>query len=468
MKATARNTLGLLILALVLTFGYGASASAANIISGFGTLTTDGNMSLTAIPDGNWHARTTDGFGDPSAAVMTATTLTQTNNPYMASYRPYECPVHKIIDNTAGAHSGSRIQVSFDYSVSLGSPRLCFYLSGIDATGGSPNWSGSTTARSGNAWHAEVADVETYNLFDGTLTGQAIADAYNGGLESLTGTGAVSVVIDLSTHATYQDLSDYEYIAATFAWGFDEAAIIEVSNLTVETLPDTTIMKGFGGLTKDSDISSDNIDGNWHGLGGATLGVWPFVDTEAVMTATTLTVANEPFANNDRRYEAPVGRILDNTGGAYSGSTFKLSFDYNVTQGTPSLFVHLVGWDETASAAAELTLSTIARGGASWHTPTDTSEPPGHVYNLFNGSNVGSGASSLWAPQPVWSEELLNATGSGTFSKTVNLGGHTITNLSGYEYIALAFAWDFDEAGTIEVSNLTLEVLPTGTVILLH
>ncbi|MBT3193173.1 MAG: hypothetical protein HN341_11520 [Verrucomicrobia bacterium] len=447
-------------LAVVLTLGYGSQALATDIISGFGTLTKDGDLSLTTA-DGNWHTRTTDVYGDPSAAVMTTTTLAQTNAPFINSYRPYECPVHKIIDNTAGTHSGSRIQVSFDYTVTLGSPTLGFYLSGIDVTGAAPYWSGSPTARGGNAWCTDGDDnpahnTTTYSLFDGTVSGQNLAEAYNGGLANLTGAGTVSVVIDLSGHGVYTDLSAYEYIAATFAWDFDEAATIEVSNLTVETLPDTTIMKDFGTLTLDADISISNIDGNWHARNPDAYDPEPH---KAVMTTTTLTVDNDPFSNSDREYECPVGKIIDNTAGTHSGAKLVCSFDYEVTLGSPSLYFYLRGVDVTG-ASPVWSINHLARAGDAWHSETDV-----ETYCLFDGlaDRTGVGGSTSGSSDWAYNTGLTDLADSGTISVTINLSTHgTYQDLSEYEYIAANFAWDFDEAGVIEVSNLTVDIVPPG------
>ena len=234
MKVSQLSKLTCLLIAGIM--GAALFAQAAVIMQDFGTLTKDGDMSLSGIADGNWHARTTDSWGKPSDAAMTATTLTQSSNPANANWRPSECPVARIVANSA---SGSTISFSFDYDVTGdSSPTLGFYLSGIDVTGASPYWSGSVTARGSNAWQTDggiddAHNTKTYSLFDGAVTGQAAAESYNGGL-ALTGSGTVSATIDLSGHAAYQNLSDYEYIAATFAWNFAaDNTTVEISNFSV-------------------------------------------------------------------------------------------------------------------------------------------------------------------------------------------------------------------------------------------
>jgi hypothetical protein len=64
-------------------------------------------------------------------------------------------------------------------------------------------------------------------------------------------------------------------------------------------------------------------------------------------------------------------------------------------------------------------ISLTARSGAAWHTGSSD----GTVYNLFNGTTAGSGASSLWPPQEVWSQEVLNATGSGSVTINIDMSG---------------------------------------------
>ena len=228
-----------------------ALPAATTLIDGFGTLTlTDG--STGNAPDlsdagSNWYNNDGASVGPAFEGVMTATTLTIDNDPFENSSRKYETPTAKIISNTS---SGSILRFSFDYNVTAGSPSLYFHLKGIDETGASPNWEQQLLGRAGAAYHAELNNTDTYNLFDGTNpadTGLGSVWGYNGGLTNLTGSGTISGEINLSTHGTYTDLSEYEYLAVAFAFDFDEAATIEISNFSVAVPePSSTALLGLG------------------------------------------------------------------------------------------------------------------------------------------------------------------------------------------------------------------------------
>ena len=248
---------------------------AATIIDGFGTLelnaALDRYAELNDI-DGNWHNQDgAIGSANGFEGVMTATTLTVAAD--ATASRKFETPSVKIINNTA---SGSSISFSFDYNVSAGSPSIYFHLRGIDETGVSPVWSVDLAGRGGAAFHSDAtngggpgADTETYSLFDGTLIDGAAGTAYNGGGLNLTGTGTISATIDLSGFTSggrTGDLSDYEYLAAAFAFDFDEAATIEISNFSVNA--PTPFVDYFS-----SDSSADYVYTSTYGPDSATWNV---------------------------------------------------------------------------------------------------------------------------------------------------------------------------------------------------
>ena len=247
---------------------------AATIIDGFGTLelnaALDRYAELNDI-DGNWHNQDQAVNGDTFEGVMTATTLTVAAD--ATASRKYETPTVKIIANTA---SGSSLSFSFDYNVTAGSPSIYFHLRGIEETGVSPVWSVDLAGRGGAAYHSDAtngggpgADTETYSLFDGTLIDGATGTAYNGGNLNLTGTGTISATIDLSGFTSggrTGDLSDYDYLSAAFAFDFDEAATIEISNFSVNAT--TPFVDYFS-----SDSSADYVYTSTHGTDSATWNV---------------------------------------------------------------------------------------------------------------------------------------------------------------------------------------------------
>jgi len=233
-----------------------ALPAATTIISGFDA----GGVTLVTSPDATdltdasgtaWYNQNNNGGGQfvPFEGTMTATTLTVDNDPFANNSRKYETPTARIINNTS---SGSILRFSFDYNITGGSPSIYFHLKGVDVTGASPDWDQTLLGRGGAAFHTEVNNTETYNLFDGntTVSGNTSGSnvwAYNGGLLNQTGSGTVSGEINLSTHATYTDLSNYEYLAVAFAFDFDEAATIEISNFSLAVPePSSTALLGLG------------------------------------------------------------------------------------------------------------------------------------------------------------------------------------------------------------------------------
>ena len=227
-----------------------ALPAATTIIDGFGTLTLiSGNTDLTDAGGSDWYNQDGTFQGTDFKGVMTSTTLTVDNDPFANNSRKYETPTARIINNTS---SGSILRFSFDYNITGGSPSIYFHLKGVDVTGASPDWDQTLLGRGGAAFHTEVNNTETYNLFDGntTVSGDTSGSnvwAYNGGLLNQTGSGTVSGEINLSTHATYTDLSNYEYLAVAFAFDFDEAATIEISNFSLAVPePSSTALLGLG------------------------------------------------------------------------------------------------------------------------------------------------------------------------------------------------------------------------------
>ena len=226
---------------------------------------------------------------------------------------------------------------------------------------------------------------------------------------------------------------------------------------TVTALPATTIIDGFGTLTLDTDrfIDFTDTDGNWHNQDGAIGSADAF---QGVMTATTLTVDTDPFADNSRLYETPTVKIINNTA---SGSTISFSFDYNVTAGSPSIYFHLKGVDETG-ASPVWTQDLAGRGGAAFHRDEDyDSAYNTQTYNLFTGLDTVSGSNNgdnVWA----YNGGNTNLTGTGTVSGMIDLSGYTsggrTGDLSDYEYLIVAFGFDFDEAGMIEVSKVRVSI----------
>ena len=230
-----------------------ALPAATTIIDGFGTLElVPNNTDLTDAGGSDWYNQDGTTGGEAFAGTMTTTTLTVDNSPvYDFNSRFFETPTARIINNTA---SGSILRFSFDYDVTLGSPSVYFHLKGVDVTGASPVWEQQLLGRGGAAFHSEVNNTETYNLFTGLdnaggNTSGSNAWAYNGGNTNLTGMGTISGEINLATHGTYTDLSDYEYLAVAFAFDFDEAATVEISNFTLAVPePSSTALLGLGGL----------------------------------------------------------------------------------------------------------------------------------------------------------------------------------------------------------------------------
>ena len=223
---------------------------AATIIDGFGTLSVDNGLSIADI-DGTWHGRDGTSYLATEAAT-TATTLTMVQNPYSATNRnnldrAYDTAVSQFIDNTGGAYSGGEISLAFDYDTTLGTPGLFVHLIGLDITGASPAAAFRSTDRNGAASIENANNVTAYNLFTGSVGGAFgnAGDAYNGGV---TGDGTVSSTIDLSGHATYQDLSDYDYIGVAIGWDFTAAGAIEVSNFSVTAVPEPSSAALLGGL----------------------------------------------------------------------------------------------------------------------------------------------------------------------------------------------------------------------------
>ncbi|MDC1406092.1 PEP-CTERM sorting domain-containing protein [Akkermansiaceae bacterium] len=233
-----------------------ALPAATTIIDGFGTLVLDPNSVTLDQAGDNWYNNDGTGVGPAFTGVMTTTTLTVDNDPFANNSRLYETPTAKVINNTA---SGSILRFSFDYNVTAGSPSLYFHLKGVDVTGASPVWEQQLLGRGGAAFHTDSTNLaanntDTYNLFTGLDNAGgnesgSNAWAYNGGNLDLTGSGTISGEINLATHGTYTDLSDYEYLAVAFAFDFDEAATVEISNFTLAVPePSSTALLGLGGL----------------------------------------------------------------------------------------------------------------------------------------------------------------------------------------------------------------------------
>ncbi len=245
---------------------------AATLIDGFdagGLTLVANNTDLDDAGGTAWYNQDGTTGGEAFAGTMTSTTLTVDNSPvYDPNSRFFETPSARIINNTA---SGSTISFSFDYNVSAGSPSIYFHLKGVDA-GASPIWKQQLVGRGGTAYVTDSVDLaanntDTYNLFNGNLSdGGSAADAYNVGNTNVTGTGTVTGTIDLSGHATYQDLSDYEYLAVAFAFDFDEAATVEISNFSVNAT--TPFVDYFS-----SDSSADYVYTSTTGTDSATWNV---------------------------------------------------------------------------------------------------------------------------------------------------------------------------------------------------
>ena len=456
MRTLTQKAIGLLGLAVVLTLGCGQHASAGEIIGGFGTLTTDADALVSLGEAGSWRAGGTDD-GD-HVGVMTPTSWTVDGS--LGVDKTREGAMAQMIDNTAGTHSGSRVLIAFDYAMTgSGSPTIKVHLRGWNTTGTSPNWALSLNARNGGMWNNNpFVDGVAYDLWDGTSYAPGSRSSAS---NIVHGSGTFSRTVDLSGD-TLGDVSDYEYLAVGFQvdWPVSNNDpvndVVVVANLTVETLPDTTIMKDFGALTLDSDLSIANIDGDWHAGDLASGG---YADHEGVMTANSLTVDNAPFESSSRKYECPVAKIIDNTAGTHSGSLISFSFDYTVALGSPSLYFYLRGVDVTGASPA-WSINYAARGGNAWHSETDV-----ETYCLFDGlaDRTGVGGSTSGSSDWAYNTGLTDLADSGTISVTINLSTHgTYQDLSEYEYIAANFAWDFDEAGVIEVSNLTVDIVPPG------
>jgi hypothetical protein len=429
----------------LLGFSLAASAATNTVVAGFGTLTKDSGMSIADI-DGDWHTRTTDWAGGPSAAVMTFTSLSMVAD--AKSMREYEAPVVRFVDNTGGTFSGDKLTLSFDYDTTAGTPSLYAHLKGFNATGVSPAWSISEAARAGAAFDINVTDGDVYNLFDGVGGGGgAAAEAYNGGL---TGSGTVTTTIDLSGYAV-SGLADYEYLAVAFAWDFPAAGAIEVSNLSLTAVSEppaatTTILDGFGTVTKDDGLISLSEAGGWY-AGGTDDG-----DHVGVMSATSWTV--DGSLGVDKTREGAMGQIIDNTTGTIRGDELRMAFDYTTTgSGSPTIHVHLRGWNSTGESPNwELSLS--ARNGGMWNNLTFVD---GVAYDLWDGASyaLGSGGTT---------QTILS--GSGRFSQTIDLSGYELENIWEYEYLAVGFQVDWPVGNNdpvddvVRISNFTLEVVP--------
>ena len=223
-------------------------------------------------------------------------------------------------------------------------------------------------------------------------------------------------------------------------------------------LPAATLIDGFGTLeleaALDRYVELTDIDGNWHNQDGAIGGANGF---EGVMNATTLTVTNAAGTDNSRLYETPSVKIINNTA---SGSSLSFSFDYNVTAGSPSIYFHLRGIEETGVSPV-WSFDLAGRGGAAFHSDATNGGGPGadtETYSLFDGTLIDG------APGTAYNGGNLNLTGTGTISATIDLSGFTsggrTGDLSDYDYLSAAFAFDFDEAGTAGISNFSVTSVP--------
>lgn len=216
---------------------------------------------------------------------------------------------------------------------------------------------------------------------------------------------------------------------------------------TATALPAATLIDGFGTLTKDADLAIDNIDGNWHAVR---------TDHEATMTSTTLSTTRVDTVLNSHLPEAAIGRMIDNTGDTFSGSTISFSFDYNVLQGNAAVdvFLHLRGFDVTGLADWSI---GSGRNGAAWNTPGSPDfGAGGTVYNLDDGGVGANGGSD-----EAVDGGFLNLSDSGTISGTFDMSGYALADLSDYDYLLAAFAFDLPAVGDgVEISNFSVTSVP--------
>lgn len=222
---------------------------------------------------------------------------------------------------------------------------------------------------------------------------------------------------------------------------------------TATALPASVILvSGFGTPETDDVLTIADLDGNWHTNDG----------NAKVFTSTTLTSEQplpSPASFQQRPYEEATGILIDNTGGTYVGSKIKFSFDYNVLAGTPSVFFHLAGIDETGGAPGWSGQFT-ATNGTLVNSMTETNT---ETYNLFNDTLYNP-----FASLGGYQGGQIDLTGSGTISATIDLSSYTLSNLSDYEYFVTGFGFNLsDGIEGIEISNFTVFVPePSSTALL--
>ena len=169
-----------------------------------------------------------------------------------------------------------------------------------------------------------------------------------------------------------------------------------------------------------------------------------------------LTNAGGSTHSNDtqrqRENEGAVGQIVDvsTIAGLGAADFLTVSFDYTMADPGESLYVHLWGYVEnaTASTPTTSTMNLGASNGNAWESSGATFDQ----YNLGKPDGVFTGTSGAGSDAAA-----IVTGGSGSFSTTFDLSAFATApnTVAGYDYIVLGFARN--EPGDGSTSALTLD-----------
>lgn len=193
-----------------------------------------------------------------------------------------------------------------------------------------------------------------------------------------------------------------------------------------------------GGLVRDSTGWRKGSAQTWAISGGV------------LMNPGGSTNSNE--TQRQRENEAAVGQIVDLSSFSGLGTTshLELSFDYSMNDPAETLYVHLWGYVENATASTPTTgtMNLGASNGNAW----ESSGAAFDQYNLGKADGAFSGTPGLGSDAAV----VLTG-GSGSFTTVFDLGAFTTApdTVAAYDYIVLGFARN--EPGDGSTSSLTLD-----------
>lgn len=209
------------------------------------------------------------------------------------------------------------------------------------------------------------------------------------------------------------------------------------TDVTSTPLYDGTIISGFSLSIGAALFSLANADGNWH----------PKSPTQWSISNGSL--VNNPTSPFDSEDESLFGRVVNVSTTSATGSLLSITFDYDVGNNN-TLYVHLRGIDANTTGWSA---NIGAQNGNSWDSNTG-----GTTYNLWNGDDCAA------VPTAGKAAEAVALTGSGTYSRTINLAAYTVDDVSDYGYIMLGFAMNCTAQNQTTVSNLWLGTSPDNGV----